>query len=306
MSRRSTDERERSGFADDTSPDATENAPAWPARLPPERLSQQGRSAPAPVQPERRYDPDVERPYYLRDDVYVLRESEFATLTQTGKFRVVDVTDLLQFHYAGDTQRMARDIRRLELQGLLARHRLGHEPKRTQRLVTLTKKAKRLLLASGRISESQSLYHGIVKPRELKHDSALYRLYQQEAKRIAQAGGRPVRVLLDFELKRRVQRDLAVPPETRDDHEARRRIAERHGLVLVAGKIQIPDLRVEYETAEHRLAQTDLELATRNYRPGALSQKAKAGFSLYAAGEDAGKLRRVLEDCKLTAKIHAL
>jgi len=77
-------------------------------------------------------------------------------------------------------------------------------------------------------------------------------------------------------------------------------------LVVVGGKIQIPDLRLEYETAELGRRHVDLELATRNYRPHALAQKAKAGFSLYAPREDASKLRRVLHEAELTARILSL
>ncbi len=248
----------------------------------------------------------AERSYYLRDRVYVLRESAFATLVEIGKFRVINLDDLASFAYKGDADRLARDIRRLEQHGLLLRRTLGHEPKTAHRLVTLTKKGKRLLLESGRIPEGQALYHGIVKPRELKHDAVLYRLYQKEASRLTQAGGRVRRVVLDYELKRRVNRDIAMERESSQGGANRKEIAERNGLSFVGGKIQMPDLRLEYQTAEHQRAQIDLELATRNYRPRALAEKAKAGFSLYAHREDATRLRRILDESELTARIFAL
>ena len=50
----------------------------------------------------------------------------------------------------------------------------------------------------------------------------------------------------------------------------------------------------------------DLELVTRNYRPQALVEKAKAGFSLYARREDASRLRRVLDEREITAEILSL
>src|SRR5882762_2924999 len=61
------------------------------------------------------------RAYSLRDRTYLLRESEFTTLVEIGKFRVVDSADLAQFAHAGDTEQMARDVRNLERQGLVAR-----------------------------------------------------------------------------------------------------------------------------------------------------------------------------------------
>ena len=249
---------------------------------------------------------DSVRAYYLRDRTYLLRESEFTTLVEIGKFRVVDSADLVQFAYGGDTERMARDVRNLERQGLVARKPLAQEPKRSERLVVLTKKAKRLLLNSGRVPQGQAIYHGLVKPRELKHDAALYRLYQKEADRIAQAGGRPLRVVLDYELKRDVQRELTGLGDAAQTRDSREQIAARHGLALVGGRIQIPDMRLEYETADQEYRETDLELATRNYRPRALAQKAKAGFSIYAPREDASKLRRILDESELTARIFSL
>ena len=49
---------------------------------------------------------DSVRAYYLRDRTYLLRESEFTTLVEIGKFRVIDSKDLAQFGYAGDAERI--------------------------------------------------------------------------------------------------------------------------------------------------------------------------------------------------------
>ena len=72
------------------------------------------------------------------------------------------------------------------------------------------------------------------------------------------------------------------------------------------GKIPVPDLRIEYDTSEMERQHVDLELATRNYRPRALAEKAKAGFSLYARREDSSRLRRVLDQSEITAQILSL
>ena len=68
----------------------------------------------------------------------------------------------------------------------------------------------------------------------------------------------------------------------------------------------MPDLRIEYETAEMDRKHVDLELTTRNYRPRAMAEKAKAGFSLYAPREDASRLRRILDQREITAEILSL
>jgi hypothetical protein len=75
---------------------------------------------------------------------------------------------------------------------------------------------------------------------------------------------------------------------------------------MVNGKIPLPDLRIEYETAELEVRHVDLELATRDYRPRGLADKAKAGFSLYCRPEDATRLRRVLDEREITSGILSL
>jgi hypothetical protein len=74
----------------------------------------------------------------------------------------------------------------------------------------------------------------------------------------------------------------------------------------VNGKIPLPDMRIEYQTAELELRRVDLELATRHYRPRGVAEKAKAGFSLYSRPEDVSRLRRILDEQELTARILAL
>ena len=75
---------------------------------------------------------------------------------------------------------------------------------------------------------------------------------------------------------------------------------------MVEGKIPVPDIRLEYENAELVLQRVDLELATREYRPRSLAEKAKAGFAIYGRAEDASRLRRILDERKLTREILTL
>jgi hypothetical protein len=258
---------------------------------------------------DERQRPEVDdsvRAYHLRDRTYLLRESEFTTLVEIGRFRVIHSKDLAQFGYAGDTKRFNHDLRHLQQQGLVAVKSVERDGGRVERLLVLTKKAKRLVMQSGRLPAGQAIYYGLKKPREAKHDATLYRLYQRESARIESAGGKPLRVALDYELKRNLHRELAQLGNQGLSREARERVAEKLGLVLVNDKVQVPDLRLEYETADHERGHIDLELATRNYRPRALAQKAKAGFSIYAPREDASKLRRVFDESELTAQIFAL
>ena len=249
---------------------------------------------------------DSPRAYYLRDRAYLLRGSEIHSLTEVGKFRVIAARDLTKHAYGGDRDIMERDTRRLVREGLLTDNTIPISQRKTLRVLTLTKAGHRLLKNSNRLPEDQLIYHGLLKAREARHDADLYRLYQREAARIQRAGGRPLRVVLDYELKRNLNRDLALLGPDKDNPDRKDQIAEKHGLNVVNGKIPIPDLRVEYETAELEVRHVDLELATRDYRPRALAEKAAAGFSLYSRSEDSSRLRRILDERELTAGILSL
>jgi hypothetical protein len=228
------------------------------------------------------------------------------SLKEIGRFRVVPVTDLAKYAYSGDRERMEKDIRDLARQSLLTDKTVEISQKKTLRVVTLTKAGHRLLKRTNQLPDGQPIYHGLVKPCEVKHDADLYRLYQKEAARIERAGGKPVRVLLDYELKRNLNRDLALLGPDKDNQDRKSQVAEKHHLQVVNGKIPVPDMRVEYETPELELRHVDLELATRDYRPRAMAEKASAGFSLYGRSEDVSRLRRVLDEREITARILTL
>lgn len=249
---------------------------------------------------------DSPRAYYSRERTYFLRDSELESLTEVGTFRVIAAPDLAHFGYGGDTARMEREIRRLKHQSLLSEKPGPGVRNKPSRLLALTKRGSRLVRKSGRVSDDQAIYYGFRKPREAKHDADLYRLYQAQATRIRSTGGRPVRVVLDYELKRNLNRDLAALDKEGRSPEALEQIAERHGLAVVNGKIPVPDLRIEYDSQQMEREHVDLELATRNYRPRALAEKAKAGFSLYARREDVSRLRRVIDESEITARILSL
>lgn len=255
------------------------------------------------LKPEREDSP---RAYYLRDREYLLRDSEIRTLSEVGRFGVAAPHDLAKYGYAGDSARMERDIRRLKEQSLLSDKTLEISGRKALRIVTLTKQGAKLLRSTNRIADEQEIYHGLRKPKEAKHDADLYRLYQKEAERIERAGGKPLRVILDYELKRNLNRDLEALGTQRDDPDIKQAVAEKHHLLVVNGKVQLPDLRIEYENTQGELDRVDAELATRHYRPQGLAAKAKAGFSLYSHPEDASRLRRILNDQDLTAGILSL
>ena len=248
----------------------------------------------------------AERYYYVRDRAYRLRDSEIHSMKEIGKFRVIRAHDLAQYAYDGDRERMEVDLRRLKREALVTEETLEISQKKTLRVVTLSKAGHRLLKRTSQLPDDQAIYHGLLKPREAKHDADLYLLYQKEAARIERSGGRPVRVILDYEIKRNLNRDLALLGPEKDDPDRKAEVAEKHGLAVVNGKIPVPDMRVEYEDAELLLQHVDLELATREYRPRSLAEKAMAGFAIYGRAEDAPRLRRILDERELTREILTL
>lgn len=225
----------------------------------------------------------------VHDRVYHLRDSEARTLATVGAFRVVPAEQLDE--HRGEY--WSGDLRRLDAQGLIERKTItvNHQP---MRLVVLTREGQALLAAkqdrdAGR--PRQQYHAGLVKPRELAHDAQLHRLFQAEGARIEAGGGRIERVVLDYELKRDYQtflnrRDRPAEATTETDMRA---FAAAHGLSVVDGHLELPDLRIEYETRDGRHESRDVELVTEHYSRAQLAGKAQAGFSRYRAA-GAGRL----------------
>jgi hypothetical protein len=250
--------------------------------------------------------PEPRQVYEIRGRTYRLRTSEIATMVEVGKFRVIAQEDLTEFAYGSDKGRMRPDVENLVRQGLVQMKSIPHEEKGSRQLLTLTKSGHRFLTENRIAGKDQALYFGFAKPREAHHDADLYRLYQKAADKIERGGGRNLRVVLDYELKKRVYHDLAKLGPDRASAESKRTVAERHELQVVRGKIPLPDMRIEYDTPDGERARVDIELATSHYRGRHLAEKVRAGFSIYAHADDVSNLRRVLNQRELTAEILSL
>ena len=114
---------------------------------------------------------------------------------------------------------------------------------------------------------------------------------------------------LDYEMKRELYARLAraTADKHRDRETLREEVAERYHLRVVSGRIPIPDLRIEYlNENDCEIQRRDLELATEHYRPRGLSEKARAGFELYARRGETDRLRRIRDDRELSAAIFSL
>jgi hypothetical protein len=220
---------------------------------------------------------------------YDLSESEIRTIIELGKFRVISTHDLAQHGYGGQQERADHDLKNLIRRRLVRRGRCEGPEGSPRELLTLTTAGRELLRRDGLVSRDQAVYGGFARAREANHDADLYRLYQKEAARIREQGGRNLRVILDHELKAKIRGDVR-----RLGAAAQTEIAAWHGLRVVGHKIPMPDLRIEYETRDGELARVDLELVTRYYGGHNAADKVRAGFSLYTRHGEAGRLRRLL------------
>lgn len=218
--------------------------------------------------------------YYLRGRNYHLNSSQTAMLRDVGTFRTVTAESLRRHLYQGDEKRFKKDLSNLTDQRLVA---VLPDSKGKDRYISLTREGKGVTESHLRTNSDQSIYSGIVKKRELRHDAALYDVYQKEAQKISKSGGAAKRIVLDFELKRNVNRQLAkirnLSPAERERQ--RKEIADAHELKIVNGKIQIPDVRIEYESRDQEQCKVDLECVTGHYKAEQIAAKRAAGFKLY-------------------------
>jgi DNA-binding MarR family transcriptional regulator len=226
------------------------------------------------------------RPVRERDRVYEINGTESLMLATVGAFRVVSESDLQDDR--GDTRKA---LRHLEREGLLRTSPLSSD----DRVVVLTDRGRDLLEANRyeRHERSweprQTFYARLRKPRELTHDTKVYRAYQRAEKRLRDGGGQVRRVVLDYELKRDYQRFLHERNRGKKDCDGRpdrepeeiARWAREHELPYDDGHVRFPDARIEYEDRDGRSRNEDLEVVTGHYRGAHAGSAAKSGFTCY-------------------------
>jgi len=234
-----------------------------------------------------------------------LRPEEKNLLFEVGRFRVIASADLCRTLYAENDGRLKRDLaflrqNRLVDVHLLTARRDGRSASAHRfEAVTLTKSGRKLVEQSGIVPEGQRIYSDLVKPREVEHDSQIYRAYLKEWASIEREGGSNPRAKLDFEIKASVQRAMYLARKEEPDRELsdiKADVAEQFNLSVINDRIVIPDARIEYETPGGGTSHIDLEVATSAYRHSHIQAKATAGFRLYIAHGDIGRLGAAVED----------
>jgi DNA-binding PadR family transcriptional regulator len=224
-----------------------------------------------------------------RERVYEIDGAESRALATIGAFRVVAESDL--YDIREDAQGSKWSLKHLENEGLIRASSLSSD----DRTVTLTDRGRDLLEANryerdghGR-EPRQTFYAGVRKPRELTHDTKVYRAYQRAAERLRDGGGQVRRVVLDYELKRDYQRFLHEHNRGKKDCDGRpdrepeeiARWAREHELPYDDGHVRFPDARIEYEDRDGHSRHEDLEVVTGHYRGAHAGAAAKSGFTCY-------------------------
>jgi hypothetical protein len=242
-----------------------------------------------------------------------LREEECKLLAEVGRFRVIRTSDLAETVYNNRHSRMERDLAFLRERKLIevnaVNARRDGRGGRVERIevVTLTKGGQSLVRLTSELPRDQKLYAGLVKPREVEHDTQIYRAYRKEAERIEQKGGTNLRVKLDFELKSEIQKAIyaerKADPE-RDIGEIKQKVAKDFELPYVNDGIQIPDARIVYDLDPKvdqdrdqgsRGGHEDIEVLTAAYSPSHLRAKSQAGFRVYASHSDRASITSKIE-----------
>lgn len=225
----------------------------------------------------------------LGNEAYDLRGSEVRTLATVGAFRMVAVDDLRD-----DRDEAAAlwkgDLRNLRASGLITTVAPAERDSRTP-VVTLTNRGRDLLEAH-RVPDhepAQAFHAGVLRTRELAHDTQVYRAFERSAERQSERDARILRIVLEQDLKREYQRFLQEPNRGRSDSDGRvkrtpeevREWADEHELSMRDGHVQFPDLRLELEMPDGRREIEDIEVTTLHYRGLQASGKASAGFTRY-------------------------
>jgi hypothetical protein len=298
----------------------TNPAPSRPA---PSRRPDRQREATPPPRRVRdpREDTDPRRPQRNKIPSQTigmqLRPEERRVMLELGKFRVVRTRDLADAVYDGKQRKLGEDLSYLRSKGLVETRHINLRRDGTRRQIdrtevaTLTRDGRAWLRKSGEVPRDQTVYYGFVKPREMEHDSLIYRAYRDAAQRIEREGGSNLRVKLDFEIKADVQKEIyrarKADPK-RDMADIKQEVAAKHALPFVNGGIQIPDARIEFDRKDDdaRSQETDqgsrtgghedIEVLTAAYRRGHLRAKAQAGFRAYASSADRSSITAKIED----------
>jgi hypothetical protein len=188
-------------------------------------------------------------------------------------------------------------------QGLIELKSIPHEETGSRQLLTLTKNGHRFLAHTQSAGQGQALITGLPNPAKPITMPTSTGCIRKRAVKIAGHGDRNLRVVLDYELKKHLYRDLAelaaIPPVANTPLPR----------VTVSGSFEgrFPCPTFELNM---KLAMENGGAWASNLTPVTtgrnLTEKVRAGFSLYAHADDVSMLGRILDQREPTSKILSL
>ncbi len=213
-------------------------------------------------------------------------------VTDVATYRVVSVRDLVDERFGGNAFAARRGIDALKRKGLLKEDTVSLKNGKTFKVLTATDKG--LQQARDHIPGSKQRYFsGLVKPRELRHDAAVYRAARNEIAELERNGAKVKRIRLDHELKSQVAKATErVRAKGGREAAQKAKIEAAEALHLPVDqqeKVHYPDAQIEYEDARGDTGRVNVEVASSEYRNKDIQPKAAAGFALHANGRAAGR-----------------
>ena len=219
-------------------------------------------------------------------------ERKRQAVTDVATYRVVSVRDLVDERFGGNAFAARRGIDALKRKGLLKENTVSLKSGKTFKVLTATDKG--LQQARDHSPGSKQRYFsGLVKPRELRHDAAVYRAARNEIAELERNGAKVKRIRLDHELKSQVAK-ATERARAKGGREAaqKAKIESAEALHLPVDqqeKVHYPDAQIEYSDARGDTGRVNVEVASSEYRNKDIQPKASAGFSLHANGRAAGR-----------------
>ena len=222
-------------------------------------------------------------------------------LADIGIYGAVSYRDLAEARFGGHPYTTRRAVNAWIRDGLVTETRATGPGGNPFKVLTLTRSGvaeARKRAAERGMDPGQEIRFARTRPAQAAHDTAVYRACMKEKQRLLEQGAAVRRIRLDTELKSAVARGSEAA-RLKDGKRAadaeRHRTAGELGLPLDdEGHVLYPDAQIEYTDSEGRAGRVNIEVASGNYREGAIKAKAAAGFALHANGPAAARLLRTL------------
>ena len=210
-------------------------------------------------------------------------------VADVGMYRNFAYRDLAEAHFDGHPYAARRAVDRMVRAGHVREHHAEGPQGGTYKVLTLTpqgvERAERVA-RDQELDSEQKAWSGLVKPRELQHDVAVFRAARIEQAKLLEQGAVLKRIRIDAELKREIAR-AAESARAREGKEAadaaRFEAAEALGLPVRDGRVEYPDAQLEYTDSEGRSGRVNVEIATEHYSAKSIAAKAAAGFAVHGS-----------------------